>query len=392
MSSINYVNFNNIQSNWNFKHNVVLKNDKKTKTPSTPNLKTKNSSAKDFTKINCSYLLNKFNINFSGGRRTLDLREQAAKLDLENLAPFILNNIQTAMVTNKDSNLYDIHTKIFAQLLKCKTLEEAKSFYPIFKNVIDAKSLPENKMSPTLIKIKNGKIEGITLENLSLALLKAHYGKGAGLNLKEEYFGLSKDAIQKMFDLLNIERLDGKYLRLLSDCNPIRREHTSRNWSAEKRAAHAKKANEIWDNKEKRQTQSENKKKWFQEHPEAKQEMSDRMKGTTLNPETRAKVSIGKKKFYEENPEFQQLRSESFEKHKHFKEIMKEVARKEFPYLRVIFLKKATGKPLENYEIKYMERYYKRCDELYPNGQKIVGETFSAMWKDFKQRKKDENN
>ena len=72
-------------------------------------------------------------------------------------------------------------------------------------------------------------------------------------------------------------------------------------------------------------------------------------------------------------------------------EKMSEIARGEFPYVRVIFLKKALGKHLEDFEVKYIERYYKRCDEVYPNGQQAAGETFSRMWREFKENSKNEN-
>lgn len=332
-----------------------------------------------------------FNISFSGGRTVLSLEEQVKRLNLENLPPALSKNILEALNQKTEKNLYDIHTEFFSPLLECKTLDEAKAIYPWFQNIIDAKDLPEYLMSPTLKKIKNGEIEGVTLENLSLAILKAHYGKGAGLSARDKFFGLSKDATIKLFSHLQIERLDGKYLRLLSDCSPERRERTSSNWSKEKRAEHAKKANEIWSSEEKRQAQSKKRKEWFNEHPEGALEISQRMQGTTLSAKTKAKISAIKKDFYKHNPEFITLRKKSFKEIAEFQNIMREIARKEFPYLRIIFIKHAADKPLEDYEVKYLERYYKRCEEVYPGGQKMAGELFSKMWQNFKENKNTTN-
>lgn len=330
----------------------------------------------------------RFDINFSGGRKTLSLQEQVDRLNLDILPQNISNAIQNALKTNDKQTLYDIHTELFSPLSECKTLNEAKILYPEFQDVLDAKNLPENLMSPTLIKIKNNKIEGINLENLSLELLKTHYAKGISPNSRDAYFGLSKDASLKIFETLNIKRLDGTYLRLLGDCSPEKRERVSKSWTEEKRKQHSITANKIWDNQEKRQAQSEKRKNWFQNHPEAAEEISKREKGKTHSAETRAKISQSKQQFYKDNPEFAQLRSESFQQHEDFRAVMSEIARKKFPYLRIIFLKQATGKKLEDYEVKYMERYHKKCEELYPNGQKMAGETFSKLWQEYKADKK----
>lgn len=338
-----------------------------------------------------SYPKNYYTASFLGGRYSLSLQEQINRLNTQNLPDSILFEIKNTLASGNTASetLYTVHQKVYGNLENCTSLDEAKALYPEFENVINAKDLDESKMSPTLKRINNGEIDGIKIEDLTLALLKAHYGKAAGLSSKENFFNLSKDTILKMFGVLNIERLDGQYLRLLSDCSPIRREKCSQNWSAEKRAVHAAKANEIWSDKERKETQSERRKQWFKEHPEAAEEISERLKGRTLSPETRAKVSTSKKQFYKENPEFAQLRSQSFKEHKDLKEKMCKIAREEFPYLKVILQKQAAHIPLDAYENKYIKNYYKRCAEAQPNGQKIVGEIFSKLWKEFKEQKED---
>ncbi len=374
------VNFNTSNKNIPVHNSANLKNS----------VEFKSHAEKNFALYPVGLYSSKININFTGGRTMLSLKEQSERLSLESLTPIISNSIQSALNSKTDKNLYDIHTEIFTPLLECQSLEEAKNIYPEFKDVIDAKDLPEYLMSPTLKKIKNGEIEGVTLENLTLSILKIHYGKGIGLSSRNNFFGLSKDATIKLLNDLNIKRLDGKYLRLLSDCSLERRAKTSKSWSEEKRAEHARKANKIWSDRQRRQTQSDKRKEWFQNHPEAAAEISKRMQGTTLSPETREKISQSKKAFYQHNPEFAQLRSESFERCPEFKLVMQKVAKEEFPYLRIILLKQAAGEPLEDYEINYLERYHKRCEELYPGGQKIVGKLFSEMWQEFKDKKEQE--
>lgn len=361
----------------------------------TANVRTAKYASESFSNIqtNTCYPASYYALSFSGGRKTLTLNEQMQRLDADKLPAHVFNRIKETLDSGNPENktIYDIHTEIYGALFECKTLDEAKKMYPEFNNVLDAKDIKESDLSPTLKNIKNGELEGADIEDLTLTLLKTHYAKGISPNLRAAYFGLSKDATTKIFEKLNIERLDGQYLRLVGDCNPEKRKRVSAGWTPEKRAEHAKKANEVWSDEVKRAEQSRKRKEYFEAHPEAALEISERLKGNTPDAETRAKISESKKCFYREHPEFARLRSESFKEHSAFVEKMSEIARNEFPYLRVIFLKRAQGKTLEDYEVKYIERYYKRCDEVYPNGQQAAGKTFSRMWREYKESCKDEN-
>ncbi len=342
------------------------------------------------TRLISPYLSSRFDINFSGGRKTLSLAEQAERIDLDKLPPAIRRNIEDSVQNKDGKNLYDIHTEHYAPLLDCKTLDEARALYFEFENVIDAKDLDKSDMSPTLLKIKNGQIEGISLENLSLTLLKTHYGKGISPNSRRNFFGLSKDASYKIFEKLQIERLDGQYLRLLGDCSPNKREEASKRWTEEKRNALSKKAAAIWT-KEKKAEQSKHRKEWLKQHPEALEEMSRRMTGTKASLETKVKIASGVRRFHNENPEYAQIAKQSWDFHADIKAQMQKTAREEFPYLRTILMKQAIGKPLSDYEARYLDRYYKRCSELCPDGQKIVGATISRAWAEFKKKKNGDN-
>ena len=92
----------------------------------------------------------------------------------------ILDRYKQGIESGENTNLSDIHFDYYADLLNCETLEEAKELYPEFENVIDAKTLTENFTTrSTFYKVKNGKYEGLTLDNLSLKLLQSHYGRSS---------------------------------------------------------------------------------------------------------------------------------------------------------------------------------------------------------------------
>ena len=119
--------------------------------------------------------------------------------------------------------------------------------------------------------------------------------------------------------------------------------------------------------------------------------MSRRMTGTKASLETKVKIASGVRRFHNENPEYAQIAKQSWDFHADIKAQMQEIAREEFPYLRTILMKQAIGKPLSDYEARYLDRYYKRCSELCPDGQKIVGATISRAWAEFKKKKNGDN-
>ena len=121
-----------------------------------------------------------------------------------------------------DKSLYEVHKEYYKNLEDCKTLDEAKEKYPEFKFVKDAKEINTGLLGKRSIfrSIKNGKIEGITLDNLTLELLKRYFSQIKSIRNPENYFNASKDTITKMFEALNIPKPNKLYNEFLACSNP----------------------------------------------------------------------------------------------------------------------------------------------------------------------------
>ena len=159
-------------------------------------------------------------------------------------------------------SLYEVHKEYYAPLLDCKTLDEAKELYPEFEDVIDAKDININKFRKdnTFNKIKNGEIRGISLNDLSLELLKKQYGEVKSTKHEDCYFGINNTTMDKMFKELNIKKLNRTYYYVLAGSNPDFKELIG----------------------------NISKEQWAQDNGTRRQETSERAKTIFYTPEARA--------------------------------------------------------------------------------------------------------
>ncbi len=153
-----------------------------------------------------NYYPKEYYISFLG--KSLTLEEQMKKLTQEQLPSSEISKLADEAILNKDNKtIYDIHSEVYARLKECKTLDEAKALYPEFKNVIDAKDLNITKSMRVMTKIKNGEIEGLSIDNLSLTFLKKFYVELAGVSDKSKWFGITSAAIYNIAETLNIKKI-----------------------------------------------------------------------------------------------------------------------------------------------------------------------------------------
>ena len=171
--------------------------------------------------------------------RQLTHSEIIDKIGIEN---FPSPKIAEMFEAQPDKTLYEVHKKYYAPLLKCETLEEAKEKYPEFEEVIDAKDVNIDKLGNrnTLRKIAAGKIEGASLDNLSLELLKSRYAHAKGAQNKEFYFNLANVAVYGLFKTLKIKEMNEKYLDCMIHSSPRsdeyrekKRSETQARWDAD---------------------------------------------------------------------------------------------------------------------------------------------------------------
>lgn len=164
----------------------------------------------------------------------------------------ILGAYKTAIQNDDDILLCDIHKDFYSGLLDCTTLDEAKQLYPEFTEVIDASKLPEKEYNGTLKRIAKGELDGANLEDLSLEILKRHYGQSLGYAKKESYWGIDPKSNQNLFSKLNIKTLNREYFITISRETPERRAICSQN------------TQKLWQDSEYREGRSEDAKKRWQ--------------------------------------------------------------------------------------------------------------------------------
>ncbi len=212
----------------------------------------------------------------------------------------ILGEYKTAIQNGEDVLLCDIHRDFYSRLLDCHTLDEAQTLYPEFQYVIDAKYLSPSDYNSTLKRIAKGDLKGADIENISLELLKRHYGLSQGYAKKESYWGLDAKTNQNLFEKLNIKTLNREYFITISRETPERRAICSQN------------TQKLWQNPEYREGRSEDaKKRW--KRAEYRQMRMDSLERQWADPEKREAQAEAMRKMHQQEG-FEEKRIASIKK------------------------------------------------------------------------------
>ena len=219
----------NVISLLKFNGNIPLKQNQEAKNNNKTKVNKENSS--EFVAYPKAYYLNQ--ISF-GARKATTANEIIERIGEDNFPNPEIVEILRGIGNSTDFSLYDIHLNYYKDLLDCSTLDEAKEKYPEFKDVIDAKDVDYSHLHSNNIMrmISDGRVSGADLDNLSLVLLKNHYGLLQGINRKESYFDLSNTPVKKILEALNIKIHTMKYINNATSSNPDVREKQSKSLSA----------------------------------------------------------------------------------------------------------------------------------------------------------------
>ena len=306
---------------------------------------------------------------------------------------YILNKTKEALSNNETTTIYQFHNEYFGDLLNCETVEEVRQKYPEFENVIDAKDLEVGNRG-FLGHVKNGDIEGLSLENLSLEILKRYYGKVKPLGNKDSYWNRHMSVLVPTMEKLNIPLMDGRYVLIVSKQNP----------------------NSTWQSEEYKTKTSANVKKRF-EDPECRKQSSDRMKRLWNDPEKRAEIVA--KMNSEENRQRQselmkaRLKDEKFieklnaglstekavrnkelanialkmawDMHPEIKQQMSEVAH-EVCEVSYVFTKISQGQELTKRDKTLLAMYNKELKAKYPEARKVITQTQKEILAELKKK------
>lgn len=315
---------------------------------------------------------------------------------------------------NTKKTIFDVHNEYYAPLLACETLDEAKGLYPEFKDVVDASSLDINSDTPLALRyISRGKVEGVNIENASLMFLKQYYGKVGSPKKKEDFFGFGPTACHAALNALNIKKLDKSYVRLYSCSKPENRQKMSdtrirvsttpeykknasrasrqrwdRNDGAERRRA-ADTQRQVWAGLSKKEKQDRRDKQLAVQHTdEYRAKARERQKRNWENEEAKEAMLAGLLEFYINNPEYKEIKSQAWKAHPDILQVMSDTI-KDFPLVPVIIRKKEAGNELTSSEHAIYMQYFAECKRRCPDMYKRANQTFSKMWKEYKEKKKD---
>jgi len=106
--------------------------------------------------------------------------------------------------------LFELHNTIYKPLFDAKTLDEVKSAFPEFKEVLDISAIKENRSKAIPLIQKNSSLDIFTLD-----YLKKLYKPTAQDILVKEYGLTNRNLLLWLNKKLNIEKLSGTYIKLL---------------------------------------------------------------------------------------------------------------------------------------------------------------------------------
>ena len=250
----------------------------------------------------------------------------------------VFNEINELITTGKDNGvtIIDLHNKVYAELFNAKSLEEVKSLYPEFKDVIDAQTIEGNR-SKAVTAIKNK----MNLKDFSLKIIQDLYSLKTEDSLVKEFGLTNRSLLLWVLEKLNIPKLSGNYNILVKMSNEVEN----------KRIAELSRQ-AIFNNPE-------------------EQARKLKLAGESQSrPEVAEKKRIAMKKHYAENPEHAKKTSiiskRTWDKCPEIKQALSEFTAKEPDVFRRLLSLRTKGKVLNSDEKRILSGYYKCFWEQYP--------------------------
>ena len=194
--------------------------------------------------------------------------------------------------------------------------DEAKERYPEFKDVIDAKNVDYNSQNKgsLIYRIGNNGTPNLDIKDLSLELLKKQYGQLISTQKREQYYNFKTTAIEGLFKLLNIKKMNKTYILCVFRSADEYKEKHLQSFQLPKTKENLKEAaKRRWENKESREQME----KWWEaqrlawdRHPEITEQKAEIAKSYTglakILDKKRKKIPLTKgekiylKKYYKE--------------------------------------------------------------------------------------------
>lgn len=312
-------------------------------------------------------------ISFAG-RKVIDL-SYVLKNRSHLLPERVLEKVQEIVVSKpqKMPTLKEVHEKIYAPLLECKTLEEAQKLFPEFTDIKEA-NISFKRITGNIRKLQeSGRLE----DKFSLKMLQ---GLWANLKSQDEIakeMGLGgRTSLTWVLQKIGFVNYNTNYKTLLMSSDPEKRAVIAAKttaWNAlhpDLMRARNKHAAQYMKKAENRAAQSDRMKKHFEEHPERREQVSRTSKEYWSVSERRQMLSDKLKKYAKEHPEKARNSSELAKKAwatlDDIKILMSDYVRifieknpKTNSAIREVLRKRKLGESLNEFETNLLKMYQK---------------------------------
>lgn len=319
-------------------------------------------------------------LSFEGGR-LIDLNYVLK--NRKNLLPErVLNKVEEIVKSNpsKMPTLKQIHQEIYQPLLKCKTLDEAKTLFPEFSDIKEA-NISFQRYTKNIKRILSNEYFD---KNFSLKMLQECW---ANLRSKEEIvkeIGLdSRTSLDWVLQKINFVNCTSNYRTLIKASDPESRKIIAAKTTAWNAAhpdlmkARNKHAAQYMKKPENREAHSKRMKEHFEKHPERRKQVSANSKEywsnakhreeqskrgleyERLHPEKRSNNAKYQRLVWEKIPEIRMIMANFFKDYVAEDKIL--AAR-----LRYVFNKRQLRMPLTPAETAMLAKFNKACMEAHP--------------------------
>lgn len=276
------------------------------------------------------------NINF-GAASDITL-EYVMKNHAKYLPPSMLKEISSLVKTPSvdKPKLYELHNQVYKRLFDARSLDEVKSAYTEFSDVLDISTLKDNR-SKAIKAVK----ETMPLEKFTLEYLKKLFSPTSQDELVKQFGFTNRSLLAWLNEKLNIKKLTGTYIKLL----------------------------QMSDEKENNRISSLSRKALFAD-PKVQKFRLERAAEAHRTAEYREKKRQEMVSFYKRNPEMAEkvgiISQRTWDSCPEIKEAMSEFVKTLSPFERKVISKKRSEQTLSDEEKRIAKSFYKKFWETHP--------------------------
>ncbi len=289
--------------------------------------------------------------------------------------------------------LLELHKSTYEPLLKCKNLDEAKRLFPEFSDVKQANDVFQRNTGNIKRLAENNFLD----EKFSLRVLQGLWAKLQTQDELARTLGLKdRRALGWVLSKIEIKGCGKNYKNLLkSSDEKLNKEiaEKTRVWNA----SHPdfveyrnKCAIDALKKPENREASSLRMKKFYEENPQKRKEVSEKSKKYWSDPKNREEQSLRGKNYNKLHPELSKLRSErskaAWDRIPEMRKVMSSfysdyVAEDKVLAVRLnnIFMKNSKGEPLSESERKLILKFNKDCMQAHPEIRIALKEAYMAI-------------